>query len=193
MKLRLALLLSALLVPSLGIAAPAFKSGVFDPPRAAPDFELKGSNGAPVTLSQYKGKVVALGFGFTYCQKVCPVTLAKLAEVFKKLGPAGAGFQVVFVSVDPDRDSPERMREFLAFFGPRFIGATGAEAALDAVRDAYGILATKAVSEDKRLGYEVHHSSSLHIIDKQGRLRLLFPFGKSAEELRYDVELLLKE
>jgi protein SCO1/2 len=184
---------AVLLASTLGHAAPAFRSGVFDPPRAAPDFTLAGSNGAPVKLGQYKGKVVALAFGFTYCQKVCPVTLAKLAEVFKQLGPAGKDLQVVFVSVDPERDTPERMREFLGFFGPRFMGATGSQEALDAARDAYGILATKVKSEDKRLGYEVHHSSSVHLIDRQGRLRLLFPFGKPADDLRHDVELLLKE
>jgi protein SCO1/2 len=190
---KLALLLATLLAPTVGIAAPAFKSGVFDPPRVAPDFELKGSNGAPVKLSQFRGKVVALGFGFTYCQKVCPVSLRKLAEVFKALGDGGKDLQVVFVSVDPERDTPERMREFLAFFGSRFIGATGGDKELDAVREAYGILANKVASDDKKLGYEVHHSSSFHLIDKQGRLRLLFPFGKSADDLRHDVEILLKE
>jgi protein SCO1/2 len=175
------------------LAGERFKSGVFDPPRDAPDFTLKGSNGTPAKLGAYKGKVVALAFGFTYCQKVCPVTLGKLAQVFEKLGKSGDDLQVVFVSVDPDRDSPERMKEFLSFFGPRFLGATGEAKELQAVRDAYGIVAEKAASEDKRLGYEVHHSSSVYMIDRKGKLRLLLPFGRPVEEMRHDIELLLKE
>jgi protein SCO1/2 len=187
------LLLAAVLCASLPASAERFKGGVFDPPRDAPDFTLKGSDGAPARMSAHKGKVVALAFGFTYCQKVCPVTLGKLAQVFGKLGKAGDDLQVMFVSVDPDRDNPERMKEFLAFFGPRFLGATGDAKDLQAVRDAYGIVAEKAISEDKRLGYEVHHSSSVYLVDKKGKLRLLMPFGRPVDDLRHDIEMLLKE
>jgi protein SCO1 len=170
-----------------------FKSGVFDPPREAPDFELSGSNGSTLTLKQLRGKVVILEFGFTFCPRVCPVTLANLAEVFKKLGPAAADVQLVFVTVDPDRDSPARLREFLQFFHPTFLGATGTEEKLDAVRQAYGVIATKAASENKKLGYEVHHSSSVYLIDREGKLRVLVPFGKSPDAIVHDIKLLLKK
>ena len=174
-------------------SAEEFKSGVFDPPRAAPDFTLQGSNGSPLMLGKLRGKVVVLAFGFTYCPKICPVTLARLAEVWKALGPASSDVQAVFVTVDPERDTPARLREFLEFFNPSFLGATDTEEKLDAVRDAYGVLATKAISENKKLGYEVHHSSSIYLIDRQGKLRVLVPFGKKSDDILHDVKLLLKK
>jgi len=170
-----------------------FKSGVFDPPSAAPDFELQGSNGSPVVLSKFRGKVVALAFGFSYCQRVCPVTLANLSETFKKLGAAAADVQVIFVSVDPDRDNPARLREYLQFFNPTFLGATGKKGQIDAVRQAYGVFADKVQSENKKLGYEVHHSSSIFLIDREGKLRVLVPFGRSPQAILNDVNLLLKK
>jgi protein SCO1 len=195
MKRTLALLavLAALLPVSLARAGDGdFKTGVFDPPSAAPDFELPGSNGSPVVLSKLRGKVVALAFGFSYCQRVCPVTLANLSQVFKQLGAAATDVQVVFVSVDPDRDTPSRLREFLQFFNPSFLGATGTKAQIDVVRQAYGVFATKAPSEDKKLGYEIHHSSSIFLIDRKGKLRLLVPFGTRPQAITHDITLLLK-
>lgn len=170
----------------------AFKSGVFDPPRMAPDFELQGSNGSPLLLSRYRGKVVALAFGFTYCQRICPVTLANLAQVSTRLGAAAEDLQVVFVTVDPERDTPERLREYLAFFAATFVGGTGAAAQLQAVRQAYGVSAKRESTENKKLGYEVHHSSSIFLIDRAGKLRVLVPFGKGVEEILHDVKLLLR-
>lgn len=191
--LALAALLSVLLPVSRAVAGDGdFKTGVFDPPSAAPDFVLPGSNGSPVALSKLRGKVVALAFGFSYCQRVCPVTLANLSQVFKQLGPAAADVQVVFVSVDPDRDTPSRLREFLQFFNPSFLGATGTKAQIDVVRQAYGVFATKAPSEDKKLGYEIHHSSSIFLIDREGKLRLLVPFGTPPQAITHDIGLLLK-
>jgi protein SCO1 len=169
-----------------------FKSGVFDPPSAAPDFELQGSNGSPLVLSKFRGKVVAIAFGFTYCQRVCPVTLANLSEVFKKLGPAAADVQVIFVSVDPDRDSPSRLREFLQSFNPSFLGATGKKGQIDAVRQAYGVFADRVPSENRKVGYEVHHSSSIFLIDREGKLRVLVPFGRPPPTILNDINLLLK-
>jgi protein SCO1 len=190
------LLIPPLLV--LGVAAKneqgaAFKSGIFEPPRAAPDFQLRGSNGSTLSLKAYRGKVVALAFGFSHCPRICPVTLAKLAEVSQRLGAAAADLQVMFITVDPERDSPARLREFLDFFNPAFIGATGEEKELEALHRAYGVTATRAASENEKLGYEVHHSSSIYLIDREGSLRLLVPFGKSADDILHDVKLLLEK
>ena len=189
----LAMLPVLLAVPVVGAGDGDFKSGVFDPPSAAPDFVLQGSNGAPVALSKFRGKVVAVAFGFSYCQRVCPVTLANLSEVFKKLGAAGTDVQVIFVSVDPDRDTPARLREYLQVFNPSFLGATGKKEQIDVVRQAYGIFAEKTPSENKKLGYEVHHSSSIFLIDREGKLRVLVPFGRSPQAILNDVNLLLKK
>jgi protein SCO1/2 len=98
---------------------------------------------------------------------------------------------VLFITVDPERDTPERLREFVTFFNPTFVGATGDAGQLDAVREAYGVVARKAVSENKKLGYEVHHSSSLYVIDREGKLRLLMPFAETAADVVHDLKLLL--
>src|ERR1700740_459343 len=99
-------------------STPDLKSGVFDPPRRAPDFALKGSNGSELTLSRYRGKVVALGFGYTHCPSVCPATLALLAQAKKKLAAEGGNFQVIYVTVDPERDTAQHLKTFLASFDP---------------------------------------------------------------------------
>lgn len=190
-------LLGAVLALALGLAgngaqaAEAFKGGVFEPPHAAPDFELRGSDGAPATLARFKGKIVVVAFGFSYCPKVCPVTLAKLSEVFRELGPQGKDVQVLFITVDPARDSPERLKEFVSFFNPGFIGATGTSEQLEKVQKDYGVVATKVASENKKLGYEVHHSSSLYVIDREGKVRVLVPFGSTAADVVHDLKLLL--
>jgi protein SCO1/2 len=121
------------------------------------------------------------------------VTLANLSEAFKKLGPAASDVQVIFVSVDPDRDTPDRLREYLQFFNPTFLGATGKKGQIDAVRQAYGVFADRTPSENKKLGYEVHHSSSIFLIDREGKLRVLVPFGRSPQAILNDVNLLLKK
>jgi protein SCO1/2 len=192
------LFLAALLFPAAvaagesAAAAPVFKNGTFDPPRAAPDFALQGSNGAAVTLGQYRGKVVALAFGFTHCARVCPFTLANLARVSKELGDAAKDFQVVFVTVDPERDSRDRLREYLGGFNPAFVGATGEPKQLEALRQSYGVTIQREGAKDGSANYDVHHSSSIYLVDRQGKLRLLVPFGKAPEDILHDVRLLLK-
>jgi protein SCO1/2 len=168
--------------------APALKAGVFEPPRAAPELGLAGSDGGDVALARWRGKVVALAFGFTSCPDVCPVTLGTLAEARKKLGADGANLQVVYVTVDPERDDAERMRTYLASFDPSFVGGTGAPERLAAVRAAYGVLAEKVASP---AGYGVSHSSSIYLIDGEGRLRALMPYGRPADDFVHDVRVLL--
>jgi len=173
-------------------AEQGLRSGTFEPPREAPAFSLDGSNGKKLSLRDHLGKVVILQFGFTSCQKVCPVTLARLTEVYKKLGSAARDVQLIYVTVDPKRDSPERLREHLAAFNPSFLGATGTPDELAAVRKTYGVVAEQVVSRNQALGYEVNHSSSLYLVDRQGKVRGLVPFGTPADDIVHDLELLLK-
>ena len=175
-----------------GCKSEGYRSGVFDPPREAPAFVLEGSHGSPIALSDYRGKVVALAFGFSHCPRICPVTLSRLAEVEKNLGDLAKDLQVVFVTVDPERDTPSRLREFLGFFDADFRGATGESSKLDALQQAYGVIANRVQSEDQKLKYEVHHSTSIYLIDKQGVLRLLVPFGEPAADILHDVKRLLE-
>ncbi|MCX5747654.1 MAG: SCO family protein [Proteobacteria bacterium] len=167
-------------------------SGSFDPPRPAPPIDLQGSNGARLHLGDQHGKVVILEFGFTYCQAVCPVTLGHLTEVFRKLGDAARGVQVIFVTVDPKRDSPARLAEYLAAFDPSFLGATGTPDELAGVRAAYGVLAQEVASSDPGLGYQVNHSSSIYLIDRAGMLRALIPFGRPVDDIVHDIKLVLE-
>lgn len=173
-------------------AAPELKSGVFDPPRLAPDFSFPSSTGSEFTLSQQRGKLLVLGFGFSHCPNVCPMTLANLAQVFKNLGPLADNVQVVYMTVDPERDSPERLHEYLEQFNPHFIGVTGPAEQLAGVRQSYGVIAQKEMHKNGK-DYDVHHSSYIYLIDQQGLLRALVPFGKSADDITHDIRILLNE
>lgn len=175
-----------------GSAEQGLRTGTFEPPREAPSFSLDGSNGKKLSLRDHLGKVVILQFGFTYCDKICPVTLARLTEAHKKLGNAARDVQLIFVTVDPKRDSPERLREHLAAFNPTFLGATGNPDELAAVLKSYGVVAEQVVSKNKALGYEVNHSTSLYLVDRQGKLRGLVPFGTPADDIVHEIQLLLK-
>ena len=188
----LALLLLLLSVALGGRAAEVdgLKAGVFSPPHPAPDFTLAGSDGAPLTLGRYRGKIVALAFGFSHCADVCPVTLATLAQARKALGPQGRDLQVVYVTVDPERDDAARMKAWLAAFDPGFVGGTGSKQALAAVDQSYGVSASKVVTGS---GYAFAHSSSVYLIDRDGRLRAMMPYGHGAEDYVHDVRLLMQK
>lgn len=164
------------------------RAGTFSPPRVAPDFSLRGSDGQELTLARYRGKVILLVFGFTSCPQVCPTTLATLAAARQKLGASASEVQVVYVTVDPARDDPERMRTYLAAFDPTFVGGTGSEEQLAAVRAGYGVMAQKVTGES---GAGFVHSSYVYLIDREGKLRALMPYGQSSDDFVHDVGILL--
>ena len=169
---------------------PALKAGVFDPPRQAPDFELLGSNGAELKISNYRGKVVLLAFGFTSCTAVCPTTLNTFAVARRKLAGAAADVQVVYITVDAQRDDSDRLKKYLRGFDPTFVGGTGTEQQLAAVRKNYGISAERHVLGDS---YTYEHSSFTYLIDRSGRIRALMPYGHSPDDYVHDLTVLLKE
>lgn len=177
-------------VASAATEAPAFKSGVFSPPRQAPDFSLQGTDGRELRMSRYHGKVVLLAFGYSSCTAVCPITLATLAAARRELGPAAADVQVVYVTVDPERDVPARLQAFLHNFDASFIGGTGTAEQLASVRKDYGISAQKIPMRD---GYAYSHSSFTYLIDRGGRIRALMPYGHRPEDYVNDLKILLKE
>jgi protein SCO1/2 len=192
MKRVLTLLLPLLccsVIAQAGNSTPLI-AGVFSPQRLAPDFSIRGSDGGELILSHYRGKVVLLSFGYTGCTAVCPVTLAVLAQARKKLGALGSNLQVVYVTVDPERDDAERMRKFLTAFDPSFIGGTGTAAQLAAVRENYGISATKIPSPD---GYMMSHTSYVYLIDRDGYLCALMPYGHAPDDYVHDVNILLQK
>jgi protein SCO1/2 len=192
LKKRFVSLLLALALAAHATASPALKAGVFDPPRAAPALPLAATTGKPFSLADYRGKVVILEFGYTHCTEVCPVTLATLAQASKLLGADAAGVQVLFVSVDPERDSVARLRAYLAGFDSRFVGLSGSAGQTADALKAYGISATRhpiAGGED----YVIGHSSYLYFIDRKGMLRALMPFGRPAADIAHDARVLLGE
>ena len=192
MLLALGFMASATATNTAGsqVSPPILKAGAFDPPRQAPDFDLLSSNGGELKISHYRGKVVLLAFGFTSCTAVCPTTLNTFAVTRHKLAAAAADVQVVYITVDPQQDDAARLRKYLGSFDATFIGGTGTEQQLAAVRKDYGISAQKQVTGDS---YTYAHSSFTYLIDRRGRIRALMPYGHSPDDYVHDLTLLLKE
>jgi protein SCO1/2 len=167
------------------------KAGVLSPVMAAPKLALHGTDGQALDLERFRGKVVLLAFGFSSCGEVCPITLATLAGARKKLGEAAANVQVVYVTVDPERDDAARMKKFLGSFDPSFIGGVGSRAEIDAAQKNYGISSTKQVYADGN--YSIGHSSSIYMIDRAGGLRAVMPYGHSTDDFVHDLKILLRQ
>jgi protein SCO1/2 len=171
-------------------AAPELKAGVLSPVMAAPPLDLHGTDDQPLDLGRHRGKVVLLAFGFSNCGEVCPITLATLAGARKKLGADAAGVQVVYVTVDPERDTAEQMKKYLGSFDPTFIGGVGTRAEIDAAQKNYGISSTKNVNPDG--SYTIGHSSSIYLIDREGGLRAVMPYGHPVDDFVHDLKILLR-
>jgi protein SCO1/2 len=171
--------------------SPEFRGGVISPPRPAPDFALKTAEGADFRLSGQRDRVVALSFGYTSCPDVCPTTLAELIQVKERLGADGRRFTIAFVTVDPERDTPARLREYTRAFSGKFVALTGTPAALADVRKAYGVVADKRVVAGTAAAYLVDHTALVYVVDRRGRLRLAFPFGQPIDDMARDIARLL--
>jgi protein SCO1/2 len=185
-----ALCLSLLLAAGVAHAADQLKSGTFSPPRMAPPIVQQAADGKPFSLDRQRGKVVVLEFGYTSCADVCPVSLAMLKQARERLGPLRDKLQVVFITVDPERDTAPRLQAYLAQFDPAFVGLTGSAQQMAAIRSAYGIAVTRKAVAGSKDDYTMGHSSYLYFIDPQGRLRALMPFGRPADDIVHDVTLL---
>ena len=156
----------------------------------AKDFNLTDHNGVPRSLKDFKGKVVVVFFGFTQCPDVCPTALAELAEVKRKLGSQGDRLQGIFISVDPERDTEEVLKAYMANFDPSFLALRPTMAQLPEVAKAFKIYYKK--SEGKTAGsYTMDHSAGSYVFDPEGRVRLYTRYGSGAEALASDVALLL--
>lgn len=164
---------------------------LMDPLAPVNDFSLTAAGGKPVRLSDFRGKLVALYFGYTYCPDVCPTTLAELAAGMRDLGADAQQVQVIFISVDPARDTPERLADYVANFDPSFIGITGSPEAIAAVATPLGIY-YQAHEGTAATGYLVDHTATVMVLDRQGRLRLLLPFGTTGAQAASDLRALLR-
>lgn len=177
--------------PAAVATTPALKAGVLSPVMPAPALKLQGTDGKPLDLARYKGKVVLVAFGFSNCGEVCPITLATLAGARKKLGAAdAANVQVVYVTVDPERDTEALMKKYLASFDPTFLGGVGTRAQIDAAQRNWGISSSKRSSADG--SYSIGHSSSIYMIDRNGGLRAVMPYGHASDDFVHDLKILLR-
>ena len=186
-----ALLLGVLFAGCHG-GAPKFNNTDITGAGYGKELSLTDHNGRPRTLADFRGKVVVLFFGYTHCPDVCPTTLAELSQVMKSLGPDADRVQVLFVTVDPERDTPAILAQYVTAFDPRFLGLYGdADATRRAAREF-------KVFYEKREGsspgeYSMDHSAGTYVIDPKGRLRLFVGYGKADADLAQDIRTLLSE
>jgi protein SCO1 len=166
---------------------------VIDPPQPAPAIALSAGNGQAFDLSQQRGRVVLLFFGYTSCPDVCPATLSQLRQVFSGLGQQSDSVRVVFVTVDPKRDTPDVLQRYLSAFGAGYIGLSGSQEQLEAVWKSYGIFRAERPFGDNSDNYTVDHTARLYVIDAQGRLRMTYPYGTSTDDILLDLKHILKE
>jgi protein SCO1/2 len=170
---------------------PTFHGTVIQSPNPAQDFSLISGSAQRVKLSDFRGKVVILYFGYTFCPDVCPSTLADLTKVMKSLGANADQVQVLMVTVDPERDDPEKIGQYVAHFDPGFIGLTGTSEQIAEVATYYGIYYAKIPGKNAS-EYSMEHTASLMVIDKKGYLRIVYPFGTSPGDISSDVSVLLR-
>lgn len=182
----------ALYFVAIQLVPPSFNGMVIQSPQRAADFTLSASTGERVGLNDLRGKTVLLFFGYTYCPDVCPTTIADLTQAMKILGPKKAAqIQVVFVSVDPERDTPERLAEYLSYFNPDFLGMTGTPDELIAASTPFGIFYEKHEGTPAT-GYLVDHTATVTLIDKDGYVRMVFPYGMGADLMAGDLAHFVK-
>lgn len=153
-------------------------------------FHLVDHTGKPRTLADFKGKVVTLFFGYTHCPDVCPTTMLDLKKTMKLLGPSADEVQVLFVTLDPERDTQEVLAQFVPSFDPRFIGLRGSEAETAATAAVFKIYAKKVDAQGKG-GYTIDHSAGIYVFDKKGKIRLYVDYGQKPADIANDIKQIL--
>lgn len=156
------------------------------------DFTLIDQHDRPFILSEHKGRVVLLFFGFTYCPDVCPLTLSTWRKVQDELQNEAEQVDFVYITVDPERDTPEKLAKHLAIFSSNFIGLTGPIEDLKEVYSAYGIYREKNQISDSATGYLINHTARINVVDRSGRWRLSFSHDAPVEDIAHDIRLLLR-
>ncbi len=165
-----------------------FHGVLLQSPERAPNFSLTASTGAQAQLSDFRGKVVLLFFGYTACIDVCPLRLAELTQTMNLLGKKAEKVQVLFVTVDPLHDTSARLQRYVTAFDPAFLGMTGSPAAINAVTTQFGVFYDQqATTASKAIG----HTSTVTVVDANGYVRLIFPGGLSTEEMAEDLRYLI--
>jgi protein SCO1/2 len=167
-----------------------FKGMTVDPPRAMPTFAFTRADGSAFTTAPEPGRPMVLFFGYTHCPDVCPTTLADWKRVRAKLGDDAKLVRFVFVTVDPDRDTPAVAERYARMYDPSFVGVSGDAPTTSRMMDAFGVAAAREPGTNAT-GYLVSHSSQVFLVDSHGKLVALYPFGTGWDALAADLERLL--
>ena len=162
----------------------SFHGTVINPPKQAPNFSLLDTKGSTFRLSDYKGKIVLLFFGYTNCPDECPATLAIMKQVWANLGNKVDQIKFVFITVDPERDTGPVLQSFIDKFNSDFIGLTGSESEMKPVWNSFGVYVTKSGTGPD---YSVSHSLNLYLVDKKGDVAVIYPYPTTVEDLSKDL------
>jgi protein SCO1 len=173
-------------------AAAQFKGIDITGAEYARDFDLPDTEGQRRKLADFKGKVTVVFFGFTQCPDVCPTTMLELAEVKKALGADGARVQGIFISVDPERDTPAVLKAYVQNFSPDFVALRGTLAETQATAKSFKVFFAKVPGKSES-SYSIDHTAGSYIFDAKGQVRLFTRYGGGAEALKHDVQLLLTQ
>ena len=172
---------------------PSFREPALETSELMPDFTLRDQHGQPFRLSAQRGRVVLLFFGYTYCPDICPTTLAMWRQVHDALDDDAKRVRFVFITVDPERDTPERMGKHLAVFNPDFIGLTGPPDKLEPVYQAFDVSREKVFAGGSASAYLMNHTATGFVIDPDGQLRLSHGYFTPPEDIAHDIRQLLRE
>jgi protein SCO1/2 len=188
--------LAALLLGGLAACgrspAPQFNGVDLTGAAYARDFQLNDVQGQPRRLADFRGRVLVVFFGFTQCPDVCPTTMGELRAVKEALGPAGEDVQPIFISVDPERDTPELLRDYTAAFGPDFVALRGSLEETEAVAKEFKAYFKKVPAKEGD-SYSVDHSAASYLFDRKGRVRVYSRYGAGTQALLEDLKQLLAE
>ena len=169
----------------------SFHGTLIQSPEVSPDITMVSHTGQLASLSDFRGKWVFLYFGYTYCPDVCPATLAEIHNALEIIGPRAEEVQVLMITVDPERDTPAALSQYLSHFGPNFLGLIGTPEQLADAAALYGVYYGKSESSEGAY-YLMDHTASQMLIDPEGHLKLVYPFGTPGEDLAEDLAYLIK-
>ncbi|MCC7107506.1 MAG: SCO family protein [Chloroflexi bacterium] len=166
---------------------------VMQPPLELPSFTLLRTDGTAFQSADMQGRLSLVFFGYTTCPDVCPMTRSHVSRLFEALGADAAGVDAYLVTVDPERDTPERLADYTSKFDRRITGLTGTPAELERARSVFGIVAQRREVPESAVGYVMDHSAGLYLVQPDPRVRLFYPYGTPREDIQDDLKRLIAE